>query len=477
MGVTLFEKPPLLLWLLQLSGWLAGFTDAAMRFPAALGSTLTLVYTFKLTRLVLANRAGQWFWPWLAVAILGSSWTFIESGSRVMTDSLLAASVVAMCYYAMRLEASDDRRWSVYLGVAAGLGFMTKSFALAPAALALSVFLLWKKRGGRLAESIGIAAIVAIPWHVVMTLRYGAEFWDVYVGYHVLGRAEGISVGQQDVGFYLSEWLVSDPMVVIALIPGLLSMVIVGIKSGLDRTLLPLLVAILGLIFIHLSQTKFLHYALPIIPVLTIVTVSAAASISITKLGIQLLVLIVLGSSSFFVQKKDHESYRPELRKLAEKHILPSSQNIRLIVFNDYAPALYYYGERKGELWTDSQRFYDIQQSIDMMKRSGIVHLADKKNLSKIREETRPMLLMAPHRTMSTMTEEMANNPMSVILRRLMHHYAAEQRNIDWTREEGYLVVHVEGLGEPICFDQDLPGICGGDYCVWIREHLFDLSS
>ena len=53
-----------------------------------------------------------------------------------------------------------------------------------------------------------------------------------------------------------------------------------------------------------------------------------------------------------------------------------------------------------------------------MMKRSGIVHLADKKNLSKIREETRPMLLMAPHRTMSTMTEEMANNPMSVILRR-----------------------------------------------------------
>ena len=189
-----------------------------------------------------------------------------------MTDSLLAASVVAMCYYAMRLEASDDRRWSVYLGVAAGLGFMTKSFALAPAALALSVFLLWKKRGGRLAESIGIAAIVAIPWHVVMTLRYGAEFWDVYVGYHVLGRG-GYFCRSTDVGFYLSEWLVSDPMVVIALIPGLLSMVIVGIKSGLDRTLLPFLWRYLTDFYSPFAD-KFLHYALPIIPVLTIVTVS-----------------------------------------------------------------------------------------------------------------------------------------------------------------------------------------------------------
>ena len=446
MGVTLFEKPPLLLWLLQFSGWLAGFSDAAMRLPSALGSTLTLVYTFKLTRIVLANRVGQWFWPWLAVAILGASWTFIESGSRVMTDSLLAASVVAMCYYAIRVQGSDDKRWSVYLGVAAGLGFMTKSFALAPTALAVSLFLLWKKCGGRLAASIGVAALIAIPWHVVMTLRYGAEFWDVYVGYHVLGRADGISVGQQDIGFYLSEWLVSDPVVVVALIPGLGSMVILGIKSGLDRTLLPVLVAIFGLIFIHLSQTKFLHYAIPIIPMLAVVTVSAAARLSSTKVGVQLLILIVLGSSSFFFQKNNNESYRPELRTLAEKHILASSENIRLIVFNDYAPALYYYGEREGELWTDSQRFYDIQQSIDMMKRSGIVYLADEKNLSKIREETRPMLLMAPHRKMSTMTEEMANNPMSVILRRLMHHYNAAQRKIDWTREEGYLVVHVEGL-------------------------------
>ena len=69
-----------------------------------------------------------------------------------MTDSLLAASVMAMCYYALRVEVSDQdpsdtKRWSIRLGLAAGLGFMAKSFALAPTVLAVMAFLLWKKQG------------------------------------------------------------------------------------------------------------------------------------------------------------------------------------------------------------------------------------------------------------------------------------------------------------------------------------------
>jgi len=443
MGVTLFEKPPLLLWLLQLSGALFGFSDAAMRLPAAIGATLTLVYVYKLTRLIIL-REDRWMWPWLSVALLVASWTFMEAGGRVMTDSLLSASVVAMCYYALKLEQSEQTKWSVCLGLAAGLGFMAKSFALGPAAVSVMGYLLWRKHYKGLLVALGSASLVALPWHVLMTLRHGTEFWEVYVGYHVLGRAQGIAVGQHGPEFYFSEMLTSDPLVIMVLLPGLIICGGYILKRKETSPLLPLMMACIGLVFLHVSQTKFLHYMLPVIPLMVVVTTFMVTQITKRKFGFQLMIVLAIASLSSYPQAEPNTSYQPELRHLAKKFVEPLPIDARLIVFNEYAPALYYYGQREGELWTDSERFYAIQQSIDMMRRSEIVHQATSQKLTSLRNDNRAMILIAPHARMDSMAEEVKNNPMSQVLRRLLNDFAQDKRKFAWHREFNHLIVHVE---------------------------------
>ena len=291
MGVVLFEKPPLLLWLLQLSGAVFGFSDSAMRIPAALGAMVTLIYVFKVTRFIVGENDRRELWAWLSACVLLATWTFTEAGSRVMTDTLLSAAIVAMCYYGVRMDSGGGRTWSVRLGLAAGLGFMAKSFAIGPTALVVAAFLVWRKRRRDLLLAVGVAACIAVPWHAYMTLQYGNEFWDVYFGYHVLGRAGVIAVGQEGIDFFFIRWLSSDPMVVFLLIPCALAALLYGVRHNLEKVLLPLSVALVGLIVLHASQTKFIHYAVPFIPLLVITAVWFLSRAMAHRVAVQILVI------------------------------------------------------------------------------------------------------------------------------------------------------------------------------------------
>jgi hypothetical protein len=446
MGVTLFEKPPLLLWLLQLSGAIFGYSDAAMRLPAAIGAALTLVYTFKLARHLYGDDIEARKWPWLAGALLLSSWTFADSGGRVMTDTLLCAAVVAMVYYALRIEKDDCPRGAVGLGLAAGLGFMAKSFALGPTALVVVCFLSWRRRWKGLFWSVGIASLLVLPWHILMSARHGLEFWEVYVGYHVLGRAQGIAVGAHGSDYYLSEMLGADPLVPMVLFVGFLCALFQALRRREVELALPLSIAVVGLLFIHVSQTKFIHYTLPYIPLLAVVTVVAVSRLPRPKVGFCFLTCCALLSGGAYGQSEPHTSYRPDLRVLAETYVHPSPPDTRIIAFNEYAPAFFYYGERFGEIWTDSERFYSIQQSIDMMRRSGIVHMATDEALNELRQETRGMILVAPHRRMESQEEETQENPRSRVLKRLLGGFYSDKRDVTWHREASHLIVTVGRL-------------------------------
>src|SRR5262245_62003052 len=50
LGVVHFEKPPLLLWCLALSGWLFGFGEVALRLPITLWSVAGLAALYLLAR-------------------------------------------------------------------------------------------------------------------------------------------------------------------------------------------------------------------------------------------------------------------------------------------------------------------------------------------------------------------------------------------------------------------------------------------
>lgn len=446
MGVTLFEKPPLLFWLLQLSGSLFGFADAAMRLPAAIGATVTVVYTYKLTRL-LTQREGEthWHWPALSCLILLGSLTFTQMGGRVMTDTLLAAAVVASATYALRVVREEGRAPIVLLGLSAGLGFMAKSFALGPAMLGIVLFLLWQKRVRALILAGLVGLLVALPWHLFMTLRHGSEFWDVTLGYHVLGRAQGIGVAQEDASFYLTELFGLDPLVSTLFLAGFVAAFFVAKHRRDPNAALVLAMAALGLLVIHISATKLLHYVVPTLPLLAVATAYAASALSKKTVVVPLMVLFLLGSVLLSVTSEGHPSSRPELKRLAQRHITEAPPDTRVICVNEYAPSLFYYGEKRGEIITDSERFYAIQQSIDMMRRSGVVHLASKATLRELLSEKRPMIIVAPHIAFSDPLQEARANRRSRLLLGWLHHFRSAGRSFELRREEDHMVAWIPG--------------------------------
>jgi 4-amino-4-deoxy-L-arabinose transferase-like glycosyltransferase len=205
LDVVIFEKPPLLFWLLQCCGGLLGWTELAMRLPGVIASAIALGYVALLARRVCPERPtlGAWFAPLLCVVTVG----FTLNARRPITDPLLTAAMVAMVYYACRVVVDEVDKAAWKLGLAVGLGVLAKWVAIAPAAFAVGIWLLIRRRWHAIRVAAFVFLVVAAPWHLFMTFEYGVAFWETYAGYHVLARATESLHGVVDTTYYLDTLL------------------------------------------------------------------------------------------------------------------------------------------------------------------------------------------------------------------------------------------------------------------------------
>ena len=190
MGAPIFDKPPLLFWMLASLGWLFGFTEATLRAPGVLGGLVALYYVVRLVdqtaesvdvREQLVRRA-------VAVALALGTVTFVMTVRRPMADPLLMAAVLAHLHYGLRAVDREPGA-ATKAGIALGLGLLAKWIAVGPVALVVALGWLARRRLGALLVSSSVAGIVAAPWHLWMSARHGEGFWNTYLGYHVLDRA------------------------------------------------------------------------------------------------------------------------------------------------------------------------------------------------------------------------------------------------------------------------------------------------
>jgi hypothetical protein len=96
-GKVYGHKPPLFFWLIALSSYLwQGFTSFAIRFPAALFGTLTVLVTFLLGRSLYSSRTG-----FLSGLILATSFEFFFLSTRANIDTTLAFFTTAslFCFF------------------------------------------------------------------------------------------------------------------------------------------------------------------------------------------------------------------------------------------------------------------------------------------------------------------------------------------------------------------------------------------
>ncbi|MUV57241.1 glycosyltransferase family 39 protein [Halogeometricum sp. CBA1124] len=187
------EKPPGAFWLEALSMGVFGINEFGARFPSATAAILVGLVLYVFGRRLYDRRAG-----FLAGLVwLFGPYTFAgyNAGRFGGVEMLTVLVGLLFVYSTWRLATDEDPgRWYLFAGVFAAMAVMIKGFAAG--VYVLIVLPLVARSAGRFLRprffaTVGVTAVLALPWFVFMHLEYGDRFLETIFFQQVLGRTEG----------------------------------------------------------------------------------------------------------------------------------------------------------------------------------------------------------------------------------------------------------------------------------------------
>jgi 4-amino-4-deoxy-L-arabinose transferase-like glycosyltransferase len=184
-GVPYIEKAPLPYWLIAICYLILGVHDWVARIPTALAAVLLCFVTARYGAWAFGRRAG--FYAGLALATCVGLFLF----TRILIPDVMLTLTVTLCFMAFQRLMNEDgeelhsRRWAAVLGVSLGMGVLLKGLlAIVVPVGAVFVYLLltrqlfsrdvWRRL--RPISVFFIFLLVAVPWHVLATLRMPPYF-------------------------------------------------------------------------------------------------------------------------------------------------------------------------------------------------------------------------------------------------------------------------------------------------------------
>ncbi len=304
--VTYLEKPPLSSWLTAISFKLFGVSSAAARLVPMVFGTLTVLLCFLLGKdLWDDERAGFW-----SAMVLATSLMFFALSRVILVDMVLCCGIVLAVYGAWRLRGGKD--WGLYLfWLGCAMGFLTKG-VLGPglAAMAVVVFAALAGEWHLLRQLInwrGPALFVLLtgPWVVAATWLHEGFityfFWDEQVGRLLTTRH------QRYQPFYYYFMLLPGAFFPwIALLPWAVGRTFPRL-AWRDPQARPWLLAaawfVSFFVFLSISSSKMMHYALPMLPPLALLVGRPLAGVmswkpgEVSPLGLRASLLALAGLS------------------------------------------------------------------------------------------------------------------------------------------------------------------------------------
>jgi 4-amino-4-deoxy-L-arabinose transferase-like glycosyltransferase len=189
-GVLYLEKAPLVYWLMAIFYKLFGVADWVARLPVALASIALALLSAFFGMWAFGRRAG--FYAGLCTSTCVGLFLF----TRVQIPDVMLTFTIALALWAF-LRALDEeekrpRLWAAILAASLGAGLLLKSlvgivFPVATALIYLSLSKqLWSRRTWRRLRPMSgllIVLLIAVPWHVLATLRNPPYFaWTLQSG-------------------------------------------------------------------------------------------------------------------------------------------------------------------------------------------------------------------------------------------------------------------------------------------------------
>ena len=274
------DKPPLFPWLVALSSP-RGVTEWSLRFPSVLAAAATVALTY-----AMGARLGVPLTGFAAAAILASSTTFVEWARAGRLEMLLVLCLTLAFWSALRWLDEGRRRYLIVLGLALGLGCLTKGpVGLVPlAALTVVVALLGRWSRDTLPDlGLALAVAVALP---AIWLGLAAGLHDGFHEYLKAVSANFVSEVQEsrsrhalyaaeEIGVGFLPWTLALPASVFVLIR-------TWPTSG-RRLALPLLWGGFVLITFTVVISPRAVYFLPIYPALALIVAWAWSTASVRE--------------------------------------------------------------------------------------------------------------------------------------------------------------------------------------------------
>ena len=282
--VKYMEKPPLSYWTTAIFFKFFGINDYSARLTPALFGTLSLMLAFLLGRAMWTGRAGFFTGVCLACSVM-----FALLSRILLVDMVLCFGIVLAIYGLWAI--TQEKGWGVYaFWIGCAIGFLTKGL-LGPglAGLASVLYLLISGQYRMLIRlfnwrGIALFAVLVLPWLISAAILEDGFikyfFWD-----EQFGRL-ATNVHQRHEPFYyyfgivpagFAPWIVLLPWALWKTWPG------AAWRSPQNR---PWLLAVVWFgsyfVFLTLSQSKMLHYALPMMPPLALLMGRALASLGET---------------------------------------------------------------------------------------------------------------------------------------------------------------------------------------------------
>jgi 4-amino-4-deoxy-L-arabinose transferase-like glycosyltransferase len=332
-GEPVLNRPPLAVWPLALAVKLGAQSERALHGVVAIECALAVTLLFFYAARRYGRLAG-----FCAACFLATSGLFFYYARYIESEPLLIVLTTGalLCWE----KARERPAWMLGWGVCLGASLLVKQVVGFLPLLAPIADLLERRAIPRRAFvwSLAWAALVAVPWHVYESARYGGRFWDGFFRRTVAARPAAAQHQTTERWFYFGMlWHWEGPLVIVSAL-GL-------VYGALRRDLLPALWAAGVLAVYSLAASRYNYYALLCYPALALG--SALAATAVTRLRFWLAAPLVLASIALHIVPRfgAPSSGDAEIRALAESlGKISRPDDVLLVIDENPFTARYYSG-------------------------------------------------------------------------------------------------------------------------------------
>jgi 4-amino-4-deoxy-L-arabinose transferase-like glycosyltransferase len=196
------SHPPLLIWIGYLSTLIFGINEFAFKIIPFVFALLCIIYISKAGKFFNSPQTGIY-----ASLIFAGTYFFTVYSKRFQFDIPLTFFILISLYCFILFLEERKKSLLIFSGIFFGLSLMTKALVgfYIPAVLFLFLIITGKKSNIKFLDifvPVIIGLIIALPWHLFMFYKYGLQFSDFILGFHLISRAVETHEGIKQTGFY-----------------------------------------------------------------------------------------------------------------------------------------------------------------------------------------------------------------------------------------------------------------------------------